>query len=68
MIGIQRRWQIWLLATPLGLALWASEASPQQAPSQLTLEDAISLARGSSPTFLRTQNDQAAADWQVREA
>jgi outer membrane protein len=68
MIGIQPRWQIWLLATLLGLALWATEARSQQAPAQLTLEDAIALAKGSSPTYLSTLNDQAAADWQVREA
>jgi outer membrane protein len=59
---------VWLVATLLGLVLWATEASPQQVPTQLTLEDAIELAKGSSPSFLRTQNDQAAADWQVREA
>ncbi len=40
----------------------------QQAPTQLTLEDAVSLAKGYSPTFLSTQNDQASANWQVREA
>ena len=39
-----------------------------QAPGQLTLEDAIVLAKGSNPTFLSVQNDQAAANWQVREA
>jgi outer membrane protein len=46
---------------------WTPAASAQ-APTQLTLEDAIALAKGSSPAFLSTQNDQAAANWQVREA
>jgi outer membrane protein TolC len=51
------------------LALALSVASGHaQVPAELTLEDAVALAKGSSPTFLRTQNDQAAADWQVREA
>ena len=50
------------------LALAADPAGAQQAPAQLTLEDAVSLAKGYSPTFLSTQNDQAAANWQVREA
>jgi outer membrane protein len=50
-----------------GLAL-AAVGAGGQVPSALTLEDAIALAKGSSPTFLRVQNDQAAADWQVREA
>jgi outer membrane protein len=67
-IRIESRWQTWLLATLLGLALAATEASSQQASTELTLEDAIALAKGSSPDFLSTQNDQAAANWQVREA
>jgi len=52
----------------LGAALMIPAALRAQAPTQITLEDAIALAKGSSPTFLSTQNDQAAADWQVREA
>ncbi|MEQ1855792.1 MAG: TolC family protein [Longimicrobiales bacterium] len=43
-------------------------AGAAQAPTQLTLEDAIALAKGSSPSFLSAQNDQASANWQVREA
>ena len=50
------------------LALVGAPAGAQQAAAQLTLEDAIALAKGSNPTFLSTQNDQAAANWQVREA
>ncbi len=49
------------------LALVGAPLQAQQA-DQLTLEDAIALAKGSNPGFLATQNDQAAANWQVREA
>jgi outer membrane protein len=48
--------------------LGAARGEAQQAATQLTLEDAIALARGANPAFLATQNDQAAANWQVREA
>lgn len=50
------------------LALSATSVLGQQSPDQLTLEDAIGLAKANNPTFLSTQNDQAAANWQVREA
>jgi outer membrane protein len=50
------------------LALVGTPVAGQQAAAQLTLEDAIALAKGSNPGFLSTQNDQAAANWQVREA
>ena len=32
---------------------------------RLTLDEAIDLARENNPTFLRTQNNEAAADWLV---
>lgn len=40
----------------------------QEAPAQLTLDEAIRLARDYNPTFRSTANDRPAADWQVREA
>lgn len=40
----------------------------QAVPEELTLEEAISLAKSNNPTFLSTANDQAAANWQVRES
>lgn len=40
----------------------------QEAPSSLTLEEAIRLAKDYNPAFLSTRNDQSAADWQAREA
>ncbi len=65
----QRRFGPQPLAIALVLmALTAGSLVGQRAPSQLTLEDAIVLAKGSNPTFLSTQNDQSAANWQVREA
>jgi outer membrane protein len=50
------------------LALMATSLVGQQTPQQLTLEDAIGLAKSNNPIFLSTQNDQSAASWQVREA
>jgi outer membrane protein TolC len=35
---------------------------------RLTLDEAIDLARENNPAFLTTQNNEAAADWGVREA
>jgi len=39
-----------------------------QETTRLTLDEAIDLARVNNPTFLTTQNNEAAADWGVREA
>lgn len=54
-----------------GLVLLSLSAVPlvgQQAPRELTLEEAIALAKANNPTFLSTQNDEAEAKWRVREA
>ncbi len=50
------------------LALAATTLVAQEAPVQLTLEEAIRLAKDNNPTFLSTENDRPAADWGVREA
>jgi len=50
------------------LALAATALVAQRAPSRLTLEEAITLAKGNNPLYLSTQNDMAAANWQTREA
>lgn len=50
------------------LALSATSLLGQVAPEQLTLEEAIGLAKSNNPTFLSTQNDMSAANWQTREA
>lgn len=45
-----------------------SEASAQEAPATLTLEEAMRLARRHNPDYQSQQNDAAVADWAVREA
>lgn len=55
----------------VGLVLMAISAigvAGQQVPEELSLEEAIVLAKGNNPNYLSTANDQAAASWQVREA
>ena len=42
--------------------------SPSSAPTTLTLDDAIALARQNNPTFLTTANERKTADAQVRQA
>ena len=49
-------------------ALAVTSLVAQEGPRALTLDEAIELARDNNPTFLSQKNDQAAADWQVREA
>ncbi len=56
-----------VVLTALALLLTASMALAQQ-PELLTLGQAIDLARRNNPIYLSTQNDEAAADWAVREA
>lgn len=47
----------------------ASPASAQEAvPGSLSLRDAVEIARSSNPGFQQTRNDQALADWNVRQA
>jgi outer membrane protein TolC len=50
------------------MALLATQLVGQQAPRTLTLDEAIDLARQNNPNFLSTANNQASADWAVREA
>jgi len=50
------------------LAAAATALVAQEAPASLTLEEAIRLAKDYNPTYQSTKNDQAAADWQAREA
>jgi len=49
--------------------LVAGQISAQETvPSSLSLRDAIEIARTTNPGFLQTRNDQALADWDVRQA
>ncbi|MGB1656366.1 MAG: TolC family protein [Longimicrobiales bacterium] len=69
MVNTVDRIAVWALV--LGVVLLALSAVGllgQQVPDELTLDDAIALAKSNNLTFLSTANDQAAADWQVREA
>lgn len=56
-----------VVLTTAALMLTAAMALGQQ-PQLLTLGEAIDLARRNNPIYLSTQNDEAAADWAVREA
>ena len=54
-------------ALPLAaLALAAQTASAQSAPSTLTLDEAVQLARRNNPIFLQTVNARRSADMNVR--
>ena len=43
-------------------------AAAQQDTVRLTLDEALELAHVNNPSFLAARNDEAAADWEVREA
>lgn len=53
---------------PLAGLVLLAQAAQSQAPSTLTLDEAIQLARRNNPTFLQTVNARRAADAQVRTA
>jgi outer membrane protein TolC len=53
---------------PLAALALLAQAAQSQAPSSLTLDEAIQLARRNNPTFLQTVNARRAADAQVRTA
>ncbi|MGY8777529.1 MAG: TolC family protein, partial [Longimicrobiales bacterium] len=42
--------------------------SAQEVPSALSLAEAIEIARTTNPGFLQTRNDEALADWNVRQS
>lgn len=69
-ISMAQKWMAdrGLLLGLLLLSVSATSLVGQQAPDVLTLADAIGLAKANNPTFLSTQNDQASANWAVREA
>lgn len=49
-------------------ALGGSLPLGAQSPTRLSLEEALELARRSSPSYLSARNDLTAADWEVRAA
>lgn len=50
------------------LLLWPALLSGQQAPADLTLEEAVELARRNNPDYLSRLNDEDVAAWGVRSA
>ena len=57
-----------VLTMTAGALLATAAMTLGQETVRLTLDEAIDLARQNNPTFLSTQNNEAAADWAVREA
>ena len=57
-----------VLTMTAGALLATAAMALGQETVRLTLDGAIDLARENNPTFLTTQNNEAAADWAVREA
>ena len=53
----------------LAVVLVASPLEAQEAvPSSLSLDEALEIARTTNPGFIQTRNDEALADWNVRQA
>jgi len=50
------------------LAVTPFTTAAQQDTIRLTLDEALDLARTNSPSYLAARNDEAAANWEVREA
>jgi outer membrane protein TolC len=50
------------------ILLAAPVAAQEVVPASLSLGEAIEIARTTNPGFLQTRNDQALADWDVRQA
>ncbi len=64
--GVRRKWT-WIVAAQLLGSLLATSLVAQDA-RQLSLQEALEIAERNNPVYLRRANDQAAADWGVREA
>ena len=57
-----------VLTTTTAALLATAAMALGQETVRLTLDEAIALAYENNPAFLTTQNNEAAADWGVREA
>ncbi len=57
-----------LVVVPAGAQAQRARPAVKAAPSQLSLADALAIARGQNPDFLVTQNDEEDAVWAVRQA
>jgi len=63
------RMSISLGALALAIVVAPTAVSAQQAvPARMSLEEALDIARQNNPGFLQTKNDEALADWDVRQA
>ena len=62
---------MWIRTCTLVL-VWLFAASPLSAqeavPASLSLQQALEISRTTNPSFLQTRNDEALADWNVRQA
>jgi outer membrane protein TolC len=54
--------------TLIAAVVTAPVAAQEVVPSRLSLADALEIAQGNNPSFLQTRNDEALADWDVRQA
>ncbi len=50
------------------LAVASPVAAQNTVPASLSLDEALEIARTGNPAFLQTRNDEALADWNVRQA
>ncbi len=61
--------RIRVLTLVLGAVFVAAGARAQQSvPAQLSLDEALSIARTHNPTYLQAANDRELSDWDVHEA
>jgi outer membrane protein len=60
--------KIRMAALVAALLALARPVAAQEVPASLSLGDAIELARTYNPGYLQTRNDEALADWDVRQA
>ena len=57
-----------LISCTLAVLIPCSVSAQETIPPRLSLGQAIEIARSSNPGFLQTRNDEALADWNVRQA
>jgi len=57
-----------LVVLPVAAQAQRARLAVKSAPSQLSLADALAIARGQNPDYLVTQNEEQDAVWAVRQA
>lgn len=63
-----RRQSAFVLAATLALLVVPPRAQDQEVPEDLTLAEAVELARRNNPDCLSQENDLVTAQWGVRSA